>query len=290
MTVGPERIAGDEVALDMSADSLQLFLKEIGKVDLLTAAQEIELAKRIERGDDRARRQMIEANLRLVVSIAKRYRNRGLPFLDLIQEGSIGLMRATTKFDHRKGFKFSTYATWWIRQAVSRALTDKSRTIRMPVHLVDKLGSIMRSERRLSAELGREPSSLEIGDDLDIPAGEVERIRGFDECTVSLEQRRGDEDETELGQLLRDENEVLPEDVFELNWRKEALRGMLATLPSRQRRILEGRYGLNGENPSTLDELANTFDVTRERIRQIERQALTKLHAQAKLETLDRAS
>jgi len=274
----------------MSADSLQLFLKEIGKVDLLTAAQEIELAKRIERGDDRARRQMIEANLRLVVSIAKRYRNRGLPFLDLIQEGSIGLMRATTKFDHRKGFKFSTYATWWIRQAVSRALTDKSRTIRMPVHLVDKLGSIMRSERRLSAELGREPSSLEIGDDLDIPAGEVERIRGFDECTVSLEQRRGDEDETELGQLLRDENEVLPEDVFELNWRKEALRGMLATLPSRQRRILEGRYGLNGENPSTLDELANTFDVTRERIRQIERQALTKLHAQAKLETLDRAS
>jgi len=290
MTVGPERIAGDDVALDMSADSLQLFLKEIGKVDLLTAAQEIELAKRIERGDDRARRQMIEANLRLVVSIAKRYRNRGLPFLDLIQEGSIGLMRATTKFDHRKGFKFSTYATWWIRQAVSRALTDKSRTIRMPVHLVDKLGSIMRSERRLSAELGREPSSLEIGDDLDIPAGEVERIRGFDECTVSLEQRRGDEDETELGQLLRDENEVLPEDVFELNWRKEALRGMLATLPSRQRRILEGRYGLNGENPSTLDELANTFDVTRERIRQIERQALTKLHAQAKLETLDRAS
>jgi len=290
MTVGPERIARDDVALGMSADSLQLFLKEIGKVDLLTAAQEIELAKRIERGDDRARRQMIEANLRLVVSIAKRYRNRGLPFLDLIQEGSIGLMRATTKFDHRKGFKFSTYATWWIRQAVSRALTDKSRTIRMPVHLVDKLGSIMRSERRLSAELGREPSSLEIGDDLDITAGEVERIRGFDECTVSLEQRRGDEDETELGQLLRDENEVLPEDVFELNWRKEALRGMLATLPSRQRRILEGRYGLNGENPSTLDELANTFDVTRERIRQIERQALTKLHAQAKLETLDRAS
>jgi RNA polymerase primary sigma factor len=290
MTVGPERIACDDVALSMSADSLQLFLNEIGKVDLLTAAQEIELAKRIERGDDRARRQMIEANLRLVVSIAKRYRNQGLPFLDLIQEGSIGLMRATTKFDHRKGFRFSTYATWWIRQAVSRALTDKSRTIRIPVHLVEKLGHIMRSERKLSAELGREPSSLEIGDDLDITAGEVERIRGFDERTVSLEQRRGDEDETELGQLLRDENEVLPEDVFELNWRKEALRGMLATLPSRQRRILEGRYGLNGENPSTLDELANTFNVTRERIRQIERQALTKLHAQAKLETLERAS
>ena len=290
MTVGPERIACDDVALSMSADSLQLFLNEIGKVDLLTAAREIELAKRIERGDDRARRQMIEANLRLVVSIAKRYRNQGLPFLDLIQEGSIGLMRATTKFDHRKGFRFSTYATWWIRQAVSRALTDKSRTIRIPVHLVEKLGHIMRSERKLSAELGREPSSIEIGDDLDITAGEVERIRGFDERTVSLEQRLGDEDETELGQLLRDENEVLPEDVFELNWRKEALRGMLATLPSRQRRILEGRYGLNGENPSTLDELANTFNVTRERIRQIERQALTKLHAQAKLETLERAS
>ena len=290
MTVGPERIARDDVALSMSADSLQLFLNEIGKVDLLTAAREIELAKRIERGDDRARRQMIEANLRLVVSIAKRYRNQGLPFLDLIQEGSIGLMRATTKFDHRKGFRFSTYATWWIRQAVSRGLTDKSRTIRIPVHLVEKLGHIMRSERKLSAELGREPSSLEIGDDLDITAGEVERIRGFDERTVSLEQRLGDEDETELGQLLRDENGVLPEDVFELNWRKEALRGMLATLPSRQRRILEGRYGLNGENPSTLDELANTFNVTRERIRQIERQALTKLHAQAKLETLERAS
>jgi RNA polymerase primary sigma factor len=290
MSVGPELIEHNAAAGSMSADSLHLFLKEIGKVDLLTAAQEIELAKRIERGDDRAQRQMIEANLRLVVSIAKRYRNQGLPFLDLIQEGSIGLMRATGKFDHRKGFRFSTYATWWIRQAVSRALTDKSRTIRMPVHLVEKLGNIMRSERTLNAELGREPTSLEIGDDLDITAREVERIRGFGERTVSLQQPRGDEDDAELGQFLVDESQLLPEDLIELSRRKEALRGMLAALPSRQRQILERRYGLNGQNPCSLDELAGTFSVTRERIRQIERQALNKLRAQAMLETLDRAS
>ncbi len=192
---------------EVSTDSLQLFLTNIGKVDLLTAAQEVGLAKRIERGDHGAKQQMVEANLRLVVSIAKKYRNQGLPFLDLIQEGTIGLVRAAEKFDYRKGFKFSTYATWWIRQAVARSLADKARTIRMPVHAVEKLNKIVRSERKLRAELRREPTSAEIGKDLELTTDEVEQIRRQAQTPVSLSKPVGDEEESEFGQFLTDENQ-----------------------------------------------------------------------------------
>jgi RNA polymerase primary sigma factor len=194
-TEEPERQTVKETR-EVTTDSLQLFLKDIGKVDLLTAAQEVELAKRIERGEHRAKQEMVEANLRLVVSIAKKYRNQGLPFLDLIQEGTIGLVRAAEKFDHRKGFKFSTYATWWIRQAVARALADKARTIRMPVHIVEKLNKIVRSERKLRAELGREPSSAEIARDVELTPDEVEQIRRSSQAPVSLEKPVGDEEES----------------------------------------------------------------------------------------------
>jgi RNA polymerase primary sigma factor len=270
-----------EVEREVSTDSLQLFLKDIGKVELLTAAQEVELAKRIERGDHGAKQAMVEANLRLVVSIAKRYRNQGLPFLDLIQEGTIGLVRAAEKFDHRKGFKFSTYATWWIRQAVARALADKARTIRMPVHVVEKLNKIVRSERKLRAELGREPNAAEIGLELDLMADEVEQIRRSAQTPVSLEKPVGDEEESEFGHFLTDENEPLPDEVAEVNLRREVLSRILGTLSARERRVLELRYGLDGEQPRTLDEVGRTFNVTRERIRQIENQSLKKLRALA---------
>ena len=266
---------------EISTDSLQLFLKDVGKVDLLTAAQEVELAKRIERGDHRAKQDMVEANLRLVVSIAKKYRNQGLPFLDLIQEGTIGLVRAAEKFDHRKGFKFSTYATWWIRQAVARALADKARTIRMPVHIVEKLNKIARTERKLRAELGREPFAWEIGDELELDPAEVESIRRSSQPPVSLEKPVGDDEESEFGHFLTDENEALPDEVAEEELRKAALRRVLGSLSPRERRVLELRYGLDGEHPRTLDEVGRTFNVTRERIRQIENQSLKKLRALA---------
>src|SRR6266700_424627 len=266
---------------EVSPDALQLFLKDIGKVDLLTAAQEVELAKRIERGEHKAKQEMVEANLRLVVSIAKRYRNQGLPFLDLIQEGTIGLVRAAEKFDHRKGFKFSTYATWWIRQAVARALADKARTIRMPVHIVVKLNKIVRTERKLRAELGREPYAWEIGDELELDAAEVESIRRSSQPPVSLEKPVGDDEESEFGHFLTDENEALPDEVAEVELRKAALRRVLSSLSPRERRVLELRYGLDGEHPRTLDEVGRTFNVTRERIRQIENQSLKKLRALA---------
>jgi RNA polymerase primary sigma factor len=266
---------------EVSTDALQLFLKDIGKVDLLTAAQEVELAKRIERGDHLAKQEMVEANLRLVVSIAKKYRNQGLPFLDLIQEGTIGLVRAAEKFDYRKGFKFSTYATWWIRQAVARALADKARTIRMPVHVVEKLNKIVRSERKLRAELGREPTAPEIGFDLDLTGDEVEHIRRSAQTPVSLEKPVGDEDESEFGHFITDENMPLPDEEAEITLRKETLRKILGTLSSRERQVLELRYGLDGQHPRTLDEVGRTFNVTRERIRQIENQSLKKLRALA---------
>ncbi len=271
----------EEAVREVSTDALQLFLKDIGKVDLLTAAQEVELAKRIERGEHRAKQQMVEANLRLVVSIAKRYRNQGLPFLDLIQEGTIGLVRAAEKFDHRKGFKFSTYATWWIRQAVARALADKARTIRMPVHVVEKLNKIVRSERKLRSELCREPTSDEIARDLDLTVDEVDTIRRSAQAPVSLEKPVGDEEESEFGHFLTDETQPLPEEVAEVNMRKEALIRILGTLSVRERRVLEMRYGLDGKHPRTLDEVGRTFNVTRERIRQIENQCLKKLRALA---------
>jgi RNA polymerase primary sigma factor len=270
-----------EEATEVSTDTLQLFLKDIGKVPLLTAAQEVELAKRIERGDHGAKQAMVEANLRLVVSIAKRYRNQGLPFLDLIQEGTIGLVRAAEKFDYRKGFKFSTYATWWIRQAVARALADKARTIRMPVHVVEKLNKIVRSERKLRAELGREPTTSEIAIDLDLTQDEVEHIRRSAQTPVSLEKPVGDEEESEFGHFLTDDTAPLPEEEAEVAMRKEALRAILDTLSQRERRVLELRYGLDGEQPRTLDEVGRTFNVTRERIRQIENQCLKKLRALA---------
>ncbi|MBX5473860.1 MAG: sigma-70 family RNA polymerase sigma factor [Thermoleophilia bacterium] len=280
-----ERRLGEE-AREMSTDALQLFLKDIGKVDLLTAAQEVELAKRIERGDHRAKQAMVEANLRLVVSIAKRYRNQGLPFLDLIQEGTIGLVRAAEKFDYRKGFKFSTYATWWIRQAVARALADKARTIRMPVHVVEKLNKIVRSERKLRAELCREPTPAEIAAELDLPVEEVVQILRHAQAPVSLEKPVGDEEESEFGHFLTDENALPPDEAAETAMRKETLRRILGTLSQRERRVLELRYGLDGEHPRTLDEVGRAFNVTRERIRQIENQSLKKLRALAESHAL----
>ena len=277
----PEEERQVEQAREVSTDSLQLFLKDIGKVDLLTAAQEVELAKRIERGEHQAKQAMVEANLRLVVSIAKRYRNQGLPFLDLIQEGTIGLVRAAEKFDHRRGFKFSTYATWWIRQAVARALADKARTIRMPVHIVEKLNKIVRSERKLRAELGREPTSAEIAREVELTPEEVEGIRRSSQAPVSLEKPVGDEEESEFGHFLTDESEPLPEEAAEVELRKATLMRVLGSLSLRERRVLELRYGLNGEHPCTLDEVGRTFNVTRERIRQIENQSLKKLRAMA---------
>jgi RNA polymerase primary sigma factor len=274
------------LTFEVTGDSLQLFLKDIGKVSLLTAAQEVELAKRIERGDHRAKQEMVEANLRLVVSIAKRYRNQGLPFLDLIQEGTIGLVRAAEKFDYRKGFKFSTYATWWIRQAVARALADKGRTIRMPVHVVEKLNKILRTERKLRAERGREPTSQEIADDLDMTLEEVESIRRTAQAPVSLEKPVGDDDDSEFGHFIEDDSEPLPDDVADQTLRNEARTRVLNRLADRERRILELRFGLNGEAPCTLDEVGRAFNVTRERIRQIENQSLKKLRALAESQKL----
>jgi RNA polymerase primary sigma factor len=279
VVAGKDEHALDDEAQEVSTDALQLFLKDIGKVDLLTAAQEVELAKRIERGDHRAKQEMVEANLRLVVSIAKRYRNQGLPFLDLIQEGTIGLVRAAEKFDWRKGYKFSTYATWWIRQAVARALADKGRTIRMPVHVVEKFNKIVRSERRLRAELRRDPTPLEIALDLDLPPAEVEQIMRSAQSPVSLEKPVGDEEESEFGHFLTDDTAPLPDEATDTVLRTEHLDQILSTLTYRERRILELRYGLAGEVPQTLDEVGRAFSVTRERIRQIENQSLKKLRA-----------
>jgi RNA polymerase primary sigma factor len=267
-------------------DPLQLFLKDIGKVDLLTAPQEVELAKRIERGDHRAKQELVEANLRLVVSIAKRYRNQGMPFLDLIQEGTFGLVRAAEKFDYRMGFKFSTYATWWVRQAVARALADKSRTIRIPVHVVEKLHKILRSERKLRVELCREPTSTEIAKAVDLPVREVEQIIRTAQTPVSLEKPVGDDEQAEFGHLLADENAPLPEDATEIVLRTAALTRCLGSLGERQRRVLELRYGLHGGRPRTLDEVGVIFNVSRERVRQIEKQSLKKLEALAEAQQL----
>jgi RNA polymerase primary sigma factor len=271
---------------DMTTDSLQLFLKDIGKVRLLTAQEEVDLAKRIERGDLDAKQKMVESNLRLVVSIAKNYRNQGLPFLDLIQEGTLGLVRAAEKFDYRKGFKFSTYATWWIRQAIARALADKARTIRIPVHVVEKLNKIGRAERKLVTELGREPSSEEIAAVTGIDPEEVGAIKRSAQAPISLEKPVGDEEESEFGQFIADERAESPYDRAVDNLTKEALREALENLSYRERRVLELRYGLGGEHPRTLDEVGRTFNVTRERIRQIENQSLKKLQSLAEAQKL----
>jgi len=271
---------------DMTTDSLQLFLKDIGKVRLLTAQEEVDLAKRIERGDLDAKQKMVESNLRLVVSIAKNYRNQGLPFLDLIQEGTLGLVRAAEKFDYRKGFKFSTYATWWIRQAIARALADKARTIRIPVHVVEKLNKIGRAERKLVTELGREPSAEEIAEVTGIDPEEVESIKRSAQAPVSLEKPVGDEEESEFGQFIADERAESPYERAAEILTKEALREALENLSYRERRVLELRYGLGGEHPRTLDDVGKTFNVTRERIRQIENQSLKKLQSLAEAQKL----
>jgi RNA polymerase primary sigma factor len=263
---------------DMTTDSLQLFLKDVGKARLLSAQEEVELAKRIERGDLDAKQKMVKSNLRLVVSIAKNYRNQGLPFLDLIQEGAIGLVRAAEKFDYRKGFKFSTYATWWIRQAIARALADKARTIRIPVHVVEKLNKIGRAERSLVTSLGREPTAEEIADLVaGIDPDEVESIKRSAQAPISLEKPVGDEQESEFGQFIADEHAESPYERAVEILTQEALRDALENLSYRERRVLELRYGLGGEHPRTLDEIGRTFNVTRERIRQIESQSLKKL-------------
>ncbi|HLM30951.1 MAG TPA: sigma-70 family RNA polymerase sigma factor [Solirubrobacterales bacterium] len=271
---------------DMTTDSLQLFLKDIGKVRLLTAQEEVDLAKRIERGDLDAKQKMVESNLRLVVSIAKNYRNQGLPFLDLIQEGTLGLVRAAEKFDYRKGFKFSTYATWWIRQAIARALADKARTIRIPVHVVEKLNKIGRAERKLVTELGREPTPDEIAEVTGIDPEEVDQIKRSAQAPVSLEKPVGDEEESEFGQFIADEKAESPFERAADLLTKEALREALENLSYRERRVLELRYGLGGEHPRTLDEVGRTFNVTRERIRQIENQSLKKLQSLAEAQKL----
>ena len=260
-----------------TTDGLQLFLKDIGKVRLLSAQEEVELAKRIERGDLDAKQKMIESNLRLVVSIAKNYRNQGLPFLDLIQEGTLGLMRGAEKFDYRKGFKFSTYASWWIRQAVARALADKGRTIRIPVHVVEKLNRIGRAERKLVTGLGREPTAEEVAEVTGIEPEEVDSIRRSAQAPISLQKPVGDEEESEFGQFIADEQAESPYERAVEILTNEALRDALENLSYRERRVLELRYGLGGEHPCTLDEVGRTFNVTRERIRQIENQSLKKL-------------
>ena len=279
----PEKRTGRKAPLDLepegTTDGLQLFLKDIGKVRLLTAREEVQLAQRIERGSFEAKQKMVESNLRLVVSIAKHYRNQGLPFLDLIQEGTLGLIRAAEKFDYRRGYKFSTYATWWIRQAVARALADKSRTIRIPVHIVEKLNKIGRAERMLATALGREPTFEEIAEVTGMKPEEVETVRRSARAPISLEKPVGDEEQFEFGQLIADEQAESPYERAVEILTNEALRGALENLSYRERRVLELRYGLSGETPCTLDEVGRSFNVTRERIRQIENQALKKLRA-----------
>ena len=265
-----------DMSVEPSLDSLRLYLRQIGRVPLLTAEQEVSLAKRIERGDMEAKAQMVEANLRLVVSIAKGYLGRGLSLLDLIQDGSLGLIRAVEKFDYRRGFKFSTYATWWIRQAVSRAIADKSRTIRIPVHMVEKLNQVMQVERQLVQRIGREPRVEEIADELGLSPGEVREIQRIAQTPVSLERPVGDE-EAALGDFVEDERAPSPFDEASEVMRSDHLRRALAALPERERRVIELRFGLRGDQPRTLEEVGRAFGVTRERIRQIENSTLRKL-------------
>jgi RNA polymerase primary sigma factor len=268
-----------DLSVEPSLDSLRLYLREIGKVPLLTADQEVSLAKLIERGDMSAKQHMIEANLRLVVSIAKGYLGRGLSFLDLIQEGSLGLIRAVEKFDYRRGFKFSTYATWWIRQAVTRAIADKARTIRIPVHMVEKLNKVVHMERQLVQRLGREPLPEEIAEELEIDPEEVREILRMSQLPISLEKPIGEEEDSSLGDFVPDEQAESPFDTASLSLRREDVELALSALPDRERRVIELRYGLDGSQPCTLEEVGQAFGVTRERIRQIENNTLKKLEA-----------
>jgi len=279
-----------DLTVEPSLDSLRLYLRSIGRVQLLTAEQEVALARRIERGDMDAKQRMIEANLRLVVSIAKSYLGRGLTFLDLIQEGSMGLIRAVEKFDYRRGYKFSTYATWWIRQAVTRAIADKGRTIRIPVHMVEKLNKVVHVERQLVQQLGREPTSEEIAAELETNVREVRDVLRMAQQPVSLEKPIGEEEESELGDFVEDQTAESPFELASERLRRENLRRALAALPEREREVIEMRFGLTGERPYTLEEVGRAFNVTRERIRQIENHTLKKLEALPEAQRLRDAS
>ena len=262
-----------------SGDPVRTYLREIGRVPLLTAAQEVSLAKRIERRDPKAKAALIEANLRLVVSVAKRYVGRGLAFLDLIQEGNLGLIRAVEKFDYRMGYKFSTYATWWIRQAVTRAIADQARTIRVPVHMVETINHLSRVQRQLLQELGREPTIDDIAHELEVTPDRVREIQKIAQEPVSLETPVGAEEDSELGKLIEDPSMVGPADAVANRIRRQEVEGVLSQLTQRERKVLELRFGLRGEEPRTLEQVAQRFGVTRERIRQIEGRTLEKLGA-----------
>jgi RNA polymerase primary sigma factor len=277
-TPNPDVIVG-------SADSLQLFLADVGRHKLLTASEEVTLAKAIERGDMLAKRRMIESNLRLVVSIAKGYRGLGVPFLDLIQEGTLGLNRAVEKFDWRRGFKFSTYATWWIRQSVQRAVANHARTIRVPVHVVERQQKLSRAARRLEVELGREATKEELAEATGLPMQHVDEALGAAQASVSLNQTVGADDEGELGDLFADREAADPFDEAEESLRRQGVRKALDALPERERRILELRFGFEGE-PWTLEAIGHELDLTRERVRQLEAQALARLSALRELSSV----
>ena len=271
--------------LESTTDALQLFLREAGRHPLLTAAQEVTLAKRIERGDGGAKQHMIQSNLRLVVSIAKNYRNQGLPFLDLIQEGTLGLIRAVEKFDWRRGYKFSTYATWWIRQAVARALADKARTIRMPVHIVERLQKMNRAERTLWMTLGREPTLEEISEEANLPVHQAKEVRAAARASTSLDQPIGDEDDAVFGDFVQGDG-PLPEEQVEVSLRSQALAQALEALPDRDRSVIILRYGLDDAEPKTLEEIGRRLGLTRERVRQIELESLKHLARLHEMEAL----
>ena len=258
-------------------DPVRMYLKEIGKVSLLSADEEIELAKRMERGDEAAKKRLAEANLRLVVSIAKRYVGRGMLFLDLIQEGNLGLIKAVEKFDYRKGYKFSTYATWWIRQAITRAIADQARTIRIPVHMVETINKLIRVSRQLLQELGREPTPEEIAEEMDMPVDRVREILKISQEPVSLETPIGEEEDSHLGDFIQDDNVPVPADAAAFTLLKEQLVEVLSTLTDREQKVLRLRFGLDDGRARTLEEVGKELNVTRERIRQIEAKALRKL-------------
>ena len=280
-----EVVAAITAPVETTTDALQLFLREAGRHQLLTAAQEVELAKRIERGDMEAKERMIQSNLRLVVSIAKNYRNQGLPFLDLIQEGTLGLIRAVEKFDWRRGFKFSTYATWWIRQAVARALADKARTIRMPVHIVERLQKMNRAERTLWTQLGREPTLEEIADEASLPLQQAKEVKAAARASASLDQPVGETDDAVFGDFVAGDG-PLPEEQVELSLRSQALQEALRSLPERERHVLVLRYGLADGEPRTLEEIGRRLGLTRERVRQIELDSLKRLASLREMEAV----
>lgn len=258
-------------------DPVRMYLKEIGKVPLLTAEEEVDLAKRIEQGEEEAKKRLIESNLRLVVSIAKKYIGRGMLFLDLIQEGNLGLIRAVEKFDYRKGYKFSTYATWWIRQAITRAIADQARTIRIPVHMVETINKLIRIQRQLLQDLGREPTPEEIGDEMGFTPDKVREILKISQEPVSLETPIGEEEDSHLGDFIEDEEAVVPVDAASFTLLQEQLQSVLDTLSMRERKVIQLRFGLLNGHPRTLEEVGREFGVTRERIRQIESKTLSKL-------------